>query len=72
MVGGITESLLCWIQTLFPRHGGASGTDQHRDEDSVNIRENQGFTLESRETECLVISASGGLQREGIGFAGGS
>lgn len=35
-------------------------------------RRESGFTLESRETECLVISASRDLQREGIGFAEGS
>lgn len=36
----------------------------------VNIGEDQGLTLESRETQCLVISASGELQRERIRFPG--
>lgn len=61
MVSGITESLLCWIQTWFPAHGVESGMDQHRNEDTVNIGEDQGFPLESKETEYLVINASSGL-----------
>lgn len=42
----------------------------HRNEDSFNVGEDQGFALESRETQCLVLSAFSGLQREGIRFGG--
>lgn len=36
----------------------------------VNIGEDQGLTLESRETQWLVISASSELQKERIRFPG--